>query len=48
MLIKAGVFIGSISIVVEGVRVGAEGNVLLTSSTNIIDVTGDIEKIYNG
>jgi 2,3,4,5-tetrahydropyridine-2-carboxylate N-succinyltransferase len=45
VIVEDGAFIGSRCIVVEGVRVGAEAvlgaNVVLTSSTPIIDVTGD-------
>ena len=45
VIIEDGAFIGSRSIVVEGVRVGREAvlgaNVVLTMSTKIIDVTGD-------
>jgi 2,3,4,5-tetrahydropyridine-2-carboxylate N-succinyltransferase len=45
VIIEDGAFIGSRSIVVEGVRVGKEAvlgaNVVLTMSTKIIDVTGD-------
>ena len=40
-----------VRIVVEGVRVGEEvigRHVVLTSSTKIIDVNGDEEKIYKG
>jgi 2,3,4,5-tetrahydropyridine-2-carboxylate N-succinyltransferase len=44
VIIEDGAFIGSRSIVVEGVRVGKEAvlgaNVVLTMSTKIIDVTG--------
>jgi 2,3,4,5-tetrahydropyridine-2,6-dicarboxylate N-succinyltransferase len=44
VIIEHGAFIGSRSIVVEGVRVGREAvlgaNVVLTASTKIIDVTG--------
>ncbi len=44
VIIEDGAFVGSRAIVVEGVRVGAEAvlgaNVVLTSSTKIIDVTG--------
>jgi len=44
VIIEDGAFIGSRAIVVEGVRVGTEAvlgaNVVLTSSTRIIDVTG--------
>ena len=47
VIIEDGAFIGSRSIVVEGVRVGREAvlgaNVVLTASTSIIDVTGDVE-----
>jgi 2,3,4,5-tetrahydropyridine-2-carboxylate N-succinyltransferase len=46
VIIEDGVFIGSRCIVVEGVRVEKEAvlgaNVVLTMSTKIIDVTGDI------
>ena len=52
VIIEDGAFVGSRSIVVEGVRVGEEAvlgaNVVLTSSTQIIDVTGAQEKIYKG
>lgn len=45
VIIEDGAFIGSRCIVVEGVRVGTEAvlgaGVVLTSSTTIIDVTGD-------
>ena len=45
VIIEDGAFLGSRSIVVEGVRVGKEAvlgaNVVLTMSTKIIDVTGD-------
>jgi 2,3,4,5-tetrahydropyridine-2-carboxylate N-succinyltransferase len=45
VIIEDGAFIGSRSIVVEGVRVGKEAvlgaNVVLTMSTKIIDVTGE-------
>lgn len=44
VIIEDGAFIGSRAIVVEGVRVGAEAvlgsNVVLTSSTKILDVSG--------
>lgn len=44
VIVEDGAFVGSRAIVVEGVRVGAEAvlgaNVVLTSSTKIIDVTG--------
>lgn len=46
VIIEDGAFIGSRCIVVEGVRIGKEAvlgaNVVLTMSTKIIDVTGDI------
>lgn len=46
VIIEDGAFIGSRCIVVEGVRVGKEAvlgaNVVLTMSTKIIDVTGDV------
>ena len=52
VIIEDGAFIGSRAIVVEGVVVGEEAvlgaNVVLTSSTQIIDVTGPEEKIYKG
>ena len=52
VIIEDGAFIGSRCIVVEGVRVGAEAvlgaNVVLTSSTQIIDVTGPEERIIRG
>ena len=52
VIIEDGAFIGSRSIVVEGVRVGKEAvlgaNVVLTSSTKIIDVTGAEPKEYKG
>jgi 2,3,4,5-tetrahydropyridine-2-carboxylate N-succinyltransferase len=45
VIVEDGCFIGSRSIVVEGVRIGKEAvlgaNVVLTASTKIIDVTGD-------
>ena len=45
VIIEDGVFLGSRSIVVEGVRIGQEAvlgaNVVLTASTKIIDVTGE-------
>ena len=44
MIVEDGAFIGSRSIVVEGVRIGAGAvlgaNVVLTASTPVIDVTG--------
>ena len=52
VIIEDGAFVGSRSIVVEGVRVCKEAvlgaNVVLTKSTKIIDVTGPEEKIYQG
>jgi 2,3,4,5-tetrahydropyridine-2,6-dicarboxylate N-succinyltransferase len=52
VIIEDGAFIGSRSIVVEGVHIGEEAvlgaNVVLTSSTKIIDVTGTTEKVYKG
>lgn len=52
VIIEDGAFIGSRCIVVEGVHVGAEAvlgaNVVLTSSTQIIDVTGSAEVVYRG
>mgnify|MGYP000403915339 CR=1 FL=1 len=52
VIIEDGAFIGSRSIVVEGVQVKEEAvlgaNVVLTASTKIIDVTGETEKIYQG
>ncbi|MEO0340324.1 MAG: 2,3,4,5-tetrahydropyridine-2,6-dicarboxylate N-succinyltransferase, partial [Bacteroidota bacterium] len=51
-IIEDNAFIGSRSIVVEGVRVGKEAvlgaNVVLTKSTRIIDVTGDSPITYRG
>ena len=45
VIIEDGAFVGSRSIVVEGVRIGKEAvlgaNVVLTASTKIIDVTGE-------
>ena len=52
VVIEDGCFIGSRSIVVEGVRVEKEAvlgaNVVLTASTPIIDVTGPKEVVYKG
>ncbi len=52
VIIEDNAFIGSRSIVVEGVRVEQEAvlgaNVVLTGSTKIIDVTGDSPKEYKG
>lgn len=52
VIIEDGAFIGSRCIVVEGVVVEEEAvlgaNVVLTASTNIIDVTGSKEVLYKG
>jgi len=52
VIIEEGAFIGSRSIVVEGVRIGREAvlgaGVVLTASTPIIDVTGEKEVIHRG
>ncbi|MCZ4410140.1 2,3,4,5-tetrahydropyridine-2,6-dicarboxylate N-succinyltransferase [Cryomorphaceae bacterium 1068] len=52
VIIEDGAFIGSRSIVVEGVRVGKGAvlgaNVVLTKSTHIIDVTGDEAVTFKG
>jgi len=52
VIIEDGAFIGSRSIVVEGVKVGKEAvlgaNVVLTKSTRIIDVTGEKEQVLRG
>lgn len=52
VIIEDGCFIGSRCIVVEGVRVGKEAvlgaNVVITTSTKIIDVTGSSPKEYKG
>ncbi len=52
VIIEDGAFIGSRSIVVEGVRVEEEAvlgaNVVLTASTQIIDVTGPEEVVTKG
>ena len=52
VIVEDGAFVGSRAIVVEGVRVGREAvlgsNVVLTSSTKILDVTGDDVTIYQG
>jgi 2,3,4,5-tetrahydropyridine-2-carboxylate N-succinyltransferase len=52
VIIEDGCFIGSRSIVVEGVRVRREAvlgaNVVLTSSTKIIDVSGDKPVTFQG
>jgi 2,3,4,5-tetrahydropyridine-2-carboxylate N-succinyltransferase len=51
-IIEDNCFIGSRSIIVEGVRVEKEAvlgaNVVLTQSTHIIDVTGEEPKTYRG
>ena len=52
VIIEDGAFIGSRSIVVEGVRVGKEAvlgaNVVITKSTKIIDVSGDKPVEFSG
>lgn len=52
VIIEDNAFIGSRSIIVEGVRVGKEAvigaNVCITKSTKIIDVTGDKPIEFNG
>ena len=52
VIVEDGAFIGSRCIVVEGVHVGREAvlgaNVVLTSSTSIIDVTGPQEVVTKG
>ena len=52
VIIEDDCFIGSRCIVVEGVHVGKESvlgaNVVLTGSTKIIDVSGDLPKEYRG
>jgi 2,3,4,5-tetrahydropyridine-2-carboxylate N-succinyltransferase len=52
VVIEDGAFVGSRAVVVEGVRVEEEAvlgaNVVLTSSTQIIDVTGEEEVVYRG
>jgi 2,3,4,5-tetrahydropyridine-2-carboxylate N-succinyltransferase len=52
VIIEDGAFIGSRSILVEGVRVGKEAvigaNVCITGSSKIIDVTGPEPVIYQG
>ena len=51
VIVEDGAFIGSRSIIVEGVRIGKEAvlgaNVVLTKSTKIIDVSGTEPKEYN-
>lgn len=52
VIIEDNCFIGSRSIVVEGVRIGKEAvlgaNVVITQSTKIIDVSGSKKKEYQG
>ena len=52
VVVEDGAFIGSRAVVVEGVRVEEEAvlgaNVVLTASTQIIDVTGPGEVVYRG
>jgi 2,3,4,5-tetrahydropyridine-2-carboxylate N-succinyltransferase len=52
VIVEDGAFLGSRSIVVEGVRVGARAvlgaNVVVTASTPVIDVTGDEPVEYRG
>jgi 2,3,4,5-tetrahydropyridine-2,6-dicarboxylate N-succinyltransferase len=52
VVVEDGAFVGSRAVVVEGVRVEEEAvlgaNVVLTSSTQIIDVTGEEEFIHRG
>jgi 2,3,4,5-tetrahydropyridine-2-carboxylate N-succinyltransferase len=52
VVIEDGAFVGSRAIVVEGVHVEEEAvlgaNVVLTSSTQILDVTGEEEVVYKG
>ncbi len=52
VIVEDGAFVGSRAIVVEGVRVGREAvlgaNVVLTASTQIIDVTGSSEVVHRG
>jgi 2,3,4,5-tetrahydropyridine-2-carboxylate N-succinyltransferase len=52
VVVEDGAFVGSRAVVVEGVRVGEEAvlgaNVVLTSSTQIIDVTGEEEVVHRG
>ena len=52
VIVEDGAFVGSRSIVVEGVRVEREAvvgaNVVLTASTPIIDVTGPQEVVHRG
>jgi 2,3,4,5-tetrahydropyridine-2-carboxylate N-succinyltransferase len=52
VIIEDDCFIGSRSIVVEGVRIGREAvlgaNVVITQSTKIFDVSGNQQKEYKG
>lgn len=52
VIVEDGCFIGSRCIIVEGVRIGSEAvlgaGVIITSSTRIIDVTGNIPVEYKG
>lgn len=52
VIIEDNCFIGSRCILVEGVRVGKEAvlgtNVVITKSTKIMDVTGNIPKVHTG
>ncbi len=52
VVVEDGAFVGSRAVVVEGVRVEKEAvvgaNVVLTSSTQIIDVTGEEEVVHRG
>jgi 2,3,4,5-tetrahydropyridine-2,6-dicarboxylate N-succinyltransferase len=52
VVIEDGAFVGSRAVVVEGVRVEREAvlgaNVVLTSSTQIVDVTGPEEVVHRG
>ncbi|MBA7520058.1 2,3,4,5-tetrahydropyridine-2,6-dicarboxylate N-succinyltransferase [subsurface metagenome] len=52
VIIEDNCFIGSRCIIVEGVRVGKEAvlgtNVVITKSTKIMDVTGNIPKVHTG
>jgi 2,3,4,5-tetrahydropyridine-2,6-dicarboxylate N-succinyltransferase len=52
VVVEDGAFVGSRAVVVEGVRVEEEAvlgaNVVITSSTQIIDVTAEEEVVYRG
>jgi 2,3,4,5-tetrahydropyridine-2,6-dicarboxylate N-succinyltransferase len=52
VVVEDGAFIGSRSVIVEGVHVGEEAvigaNTVLTASTPIIDVTGSTEVVHKG